>query len=234
MCLRFQVFKIEWWSSYLHWLSDTDWVIQSVPEHYRRKFRSQTSDSDNMDRWKSRGGKSQRKRKSQKRRSQKRERVRRKKIDVHEVEKVSYETQCFFNVLWRRRLKRRVRSHLARWEIKTCVPLRREADFEDKMHKMPHCRSTFGSGAVEKVSAVVARSAFGSQTAEAATTLGTLWRMRRQKKCTPLWREAHLQVKMYKAHQGRSTLLEVVMSKKCTPLWREALSEVKTRTAFWS
>ena len=25
------------------------------------------------------------------------------------------------------------------------------------------------------------------------------------KKCTPLWREAHFQVKTYKEHQGRST-----------------------------
>ena len=74
------------------------------------------------------------------------------------------------------------------------------------------------------------------------------------KKCTPLWREAHFEVKMYKAHHfwklrcrksarrcgakhiskskcakhlsvGR--LLEVEMSKKCTPLWREAHFQVK-------
>ena len=41
------------------------------------------------------------------------------------------------------------------------------------------------------------------------------------KNCTPLWREAHFQVKMYKTHQ-RGPLLEVEMSKKCTLLWREA------------
>ena len=45
------------------------------------------------------------------------------------------------------------------------------------------------------------------------------------KKCTPLWREAHFQVKMYKTSSG--PLLEVQMSKKCTPLWREAHFEVK-------
>ena len=27
----------------------------------------------------------------------------------------------------------------------------------------------------------------------------------RDEKCTPLWREAHFQVKMYKTHQGRTT-----------------------------
>ena len=49
------------------------------------------------------------------------------------------------------------------------------------------------------------------------------WEM---KNCTPLWREAHFEVKMYKAPQLR-TLLRVAMWKKCTPLWREAHFEVK-------
>ena len=43
------------------------------------------------------------------------------------------------------------------------------------------------------------------------------------KNCTPLWREAHFQVKMYIV----GPLLEVAMSKKCTPLWREAHFQVK-------
>jgi len=66
---------------------------------------------------------------------------------------------------------------------------------------------------------------------------------------TPLWREAHFQVKMYKTPQLRSTFRscdvekvhavvaqstfrsqnvqkEVEMSKKCTSLWREAHFEV--------
>ena len=57
--------------------------------------------------------------------------------------------------------------------------------------------------------------------------------------CTPLRREAHFEVKMYKAPHVR-TLLEVVMSKKCTPLRREAHFEVKmykaphVRTTFGS
>ena len=57
-----------------------------VPVRYvRRKFRSQTS--DNMDRWKSRGGKSQR-REEKKKEDQRRERVRGKKMQVREkVEK---------------------------------------------------------------------------------------------------------------------------------------------------
>ena len=58
----------------------------------------------------------------------------------------------------------------------------------------------------------------------------------RDEKCTPLWREAYFEVKMYKAHE----LLEIEMSKKCTPLWREAHFEVNmlkapdVRTTFGS
>ena len=33
-----------------------------------------------------------------------------------------------------------------------------------------------------------------------------LWEVEMSKECTPLWREAHVQVKMYKAHHSRTTL----------------------------
>ena len=59
-------------------------------------------------------------------------------------------------------LKRRVRSQLARWEMKNCTPLWREAHFQVKMYKTHRCRTTFGSCDVEKVHAVVARSTFRS------------------------------------------------------------------------
>ena len=58
------------------------------------------------------------------------------------------------------------------------------------------------------------------------TRSGPLLEVEMSKKCTPLWREAHFEVKMYKALHVRATL-EVQMSKKCTPLWREAHFEVK-------
>ena len=37
------------------------------------------------------------------------------------------------------------------------------------------------------------------------TMLGPLLEVEMSKKCTPLWREAHFEVKMYKAHQVRTT-----------------------------
>ena len=156
-------------------------------------------------------------------------------------------------------LKRRVRSQLARWEIKNCTPLWREAHFQVKRYKTHHCRTTFGSWDVEKVHAVVARSTFRSQNVQ-NTIVGPLLEVEMSKKCTPLWREAHFEVKMYNVqntpgsdhfwklrcrksarrcgpkhiskskctkHRMFAPLLEVQMSKKCTPLWGEAHFEVK-------
>ena len=60
--------------------------------------------------------------------------------------------------------------------------------------------------------------------------LGPLLEVQMSKKCTPLWREAHFQVKSVKNWRSRTTFggsdVEKV-SKKCTPLWREAHFEVK-------
>ena len=62
-------------------------------------------------------------------------------------------------------------------------------------------------------------------------SVGRLLEVEMSKKCTPLWREAHFEVKMYKTHHSRTTFggsdVEKV-SKKCTPLWREAHFEVKS------
>ena len=88
---------------------------------------------------------------------------------------------------------------------KKCTPLWREAHFQVKMYKAHQCRTTFGSWDVEKVHAVVARSTFPSQNAQNTPRSDHFWKLRCRKKCTPLWREAHFQVKMYKAHQCRTT-----------------------------
>ena len=56
---------------------------------------------------------------------------------------------------------------------------------------------------------------------------GALFEVEMLKNRTPLWREAHFQVKMFKKTQGLRPLFEVDMLKNCTPLWREAHFEVK-------
>ena len=57
----------------------------------------------------------------------------------------------------------------------------------------------------EKVHAVVARSTFPSQNVQNTLSSGPLLEVEMSKKCTPLWREAHFEVKMYKTHQARTT-----------------------------
>ena len=88
---------------------------------------------------------------------------------------------------------------------KKCTPLRREAHFQVKMYKTHHVRTTFGSCDVEKVHAVAARSIFPSQNAQKHTMFGPLLEVVMSKKCMPLRREAHFQVKMYKTHHVRTT-----------------------------
>ena len=148
-------------------------------------------------------------RKSQKKESE--ERVRRKKIQVREKVGKSRNT-VFFQWLLAPEgrkvgsLKRRVRSHLARWEIKNCIQLWREAHFQVKMYKTHQRRITFGSCDVEKVHAAVARSTLRSQNLQNTPFLEHFWNVRCRKKCTPVWPETHFQVKMYKTHHVRSTV----------------------------
>ena len=240
-------------------------------QFYRRKFRSQTS--DNMDRWKAEQGRGREKRKIR-REKIRRERVRRKKMQMREKVGKSRNTVFFqwFGAPEGRKvgsLKRRVRSQLARWEMKKCTPLWREAHFQVKMYKTPGVRTTFGTWDVEKVHAVVARSTFPSQNVQNTSASDHFWELRcrksarrcgakhiskskctkhtmvgprlevaMSKKCTPLWREAHFQVKSVKNWRSRTTFggsdVEKV-SKKCTPLWREAHFEVKSvkNWGFW-
>ena len=78
-------------------------------------------------------------------------------------------------------LKRRVRSQLARWEMKNCTPLWREAHLQVKMYKTPQLRTTFGSWDVEKVHAVVARSIFPSENVQNTSASDHFWKLRCRK-----------------------------------------------------
>ena len=122
-------------------------------------------------------------------------------------------------------LKRRARSHLARWEMKICT--RREGHFEVKMYKALHVRTTFGSWHVEKVHAVVAWSMFSKSKRAKQTML--FWKLRCSKSARRCGVKHVFKVKACKADHA---LLEVEMFKKCTPLWREAHFEVK-RVKNW-
>ena len=243
----------------------------------RMKFRSQTS--DNMERWKAEQGRGREKRKPRRKKSR-RERVRRQKMEIREKVGKSRNTAFFqwFVAPEGRKvgsLKRRVRSQLARGEIKS--QKKEDGDARKGRKVAKHCvfpmicgsggsksRLAKAAGAEpagqmrdENLHAVVARSTFWSQNVQNTPPPDHFWKLRcwksarrcgakhiskskctkhqgfgpllevqMSKKCMPLWREAHVEVKMYKTHHAR-TLLEVEMLKKCTPLWHEAHFEVK-------
>ena len=128
-------------------------------------------------------------------------------------------------------LKRRVRSQLARWDMKKCTPLWCEAHFQVKMDKTLEERTTFGSWDVEKVHAVVARSTFWSQNVQNTPWSDHFWKLRCPKSARRCGAKHILKSKGAK-HTMVGPLLEVAMSKKCTPLWREAHFEVKS-VKYW-
>ena len=64
---------------------------------------------------------------------------------------------------------------------------------------------TSGEMRDEKLHVVVARSTFRSQHVKKHQGFGPLLEVEMSKKCTPLWREAHFEVKMYKTHHSWTT-----------------------------
>ena len=126
------------------WPRVSECWVKSGKSNSRRKFRSQTS--DNMDTWKA--AEMGRVREERRRRKKiKEEKFRRKKEDPV-CEKVEKSRFHWFVAPEGRKvgsLKRWVRSQLARWEMKNCTPLWREAHFQVKMYKTHHARTTFVS-----------------------------------------------------------------------------------------
>ena len=245
-----------------------------------------------MDRWKAEKGRGREKRKIRRKKSR-RERVRRKQMQLREKVGKSRFTvffQWFVAPEGRKvgSLKRRVRSQLARWEMKNCTPLWREAHlckskctkhtrpgpllaveiskkctplsreaskskctkhtrsgphlavamskkctplwreahFKVKMYKTHHSRTTFGSWDVEKVDAVVARSTFRSEHEQNTTCSRHFWKFR-SRKSARRGGAKHISKWTWTKHYMFAPLLEVQISKKCTPLWRKAHLEVK-------
>ena len=86
------------------------------------------------------------------------------------------------------------------------IPLWREAHFEVKMYKAHHSWTTFGSWLRCRRSALRCGAKHISKSkCQKHTRFGALLEVQMSKKCTPLWREAHFQVKMYKTHQVWTT-----------------------------
>ena len=130
-------------------------------------------------------------------------------------------------------LQRRVRSHVVSGEIKNCTPLWRKAHLQVKMRKTPQSRTYFGISEWHAAVARSTFASQNVQNMTCLDHFGTFWcwkivrgcgekhickskctkhvssealfALQPSKKCTPLWRKAHLEVKMYKTCGVRST-----------------------------
>ena len=89
----------------------------------------------------------------------------------------------------------------------------------------------------EKLHAVVARSTCRSQNVQSTqhTRFGALLEVEMSKKCTSLWREAHFQVKMYKAHHSQTTFWKLTCRKSARRCGAKHISKPKVpKNRVWS
>ena len=177
--------------------------------YIRRKFRSQTS--DNMDRWKAEQGRGREKRK-----------IRREKILIRE-EKESEEEDADA------RKGRKVAKHCvfpmicgsggSKSRLAKAAGAEPAGQMRDEKLHAVVARSTFPSQNVQntprsdhfwklrcrKSARRCGAMHISKSNCTKHTILGPLLEVEMSKKCTPLWREAHFQVKMYKTHNCRTT-----------------------------
>ena len=85
-----------------------------------------------------------------------------------------------------------------------CTPVWREAHFEVKMYKAPG-PDHFWKLRCQKDSRRCGAKNISKSKCAKHTRFGPLLEVEMLEKCTPLWREAHFKVKMYKTHQVRNT-----------------------------
>ena len=168
-------------------------------QFYRRKFRSQTS--DNMDRWKAEQGRGREKRKIRKKKGR-RERVRRKKMQMREKVGKPQNIVFFewFGAPEGRKvgsLKRRVRSQLARWEMKNCTHavVARSTFASQNVQSTPRSDHFWHLRCRKSARRCGAKHISKSKCTK-HTAFGPLLALEMSQKCTPLWREAHFEVNM--------------------------------------
>ena len=88
---------------------------------------------------------------------------------------------------------------------KKCTPLWREARFQVKMYKTHQVRTHFWKLRCRNSARCCGAKHISKSKCTKHTIVGPLLEVAMSKKCTPLWREAHFQVKMYKTHHCRTT-----------------------------
>ena len=100
-------------------------------------------------------------------------------------------------------LKRRVRSQLARWEMKHCTPAR--STFASQNVQNTWCSEHFWKLRCRKSARCCGAKHISKSKCTKHFSVGPLLEVEMSKTCTPLWRETHFEVKMYKTHHSRTT-----------------------------
>ena len=197
--------------------------LYDIEYHNRRKFRSETS--DNMDSWKAEV------------RRARREKIRRKKMQMRE--KVG-KSRCVFPMICG---SGGSKSRLAK--AAGAEPAGQMRD--EKVHAVV-ARSTFRSQNVQntpgsdhfwklrcrKSARRCGAKHISKWKCTKHTRSGPLLEVAMSKKCTPLWREGHFQVKMYKTHHGRTTFWRSDVEKVHAVVARSTFPSQNVQNTPWS
>ena len=233
----------------------------SISRYDRRKFRSETS--DNMDSWKAEVRRVRRD-KIRRKKMQMREKVGKSRFTVFfqwfvapEGRKVGSLKRRVRSQLARRKMKKctplwreahfqvkmhkthQVRTTFGSWDVEKVHAVVARSTFSSQNVQNTPGPDHFWKLGCRKSARRCGAKHISKSKCTKHTNVGPLLEVAMSKKCTPLWREAHFQVKMYKTPHARATFwcsdVEKV-SKKCTPLWREAHFEVKSvkNWGFWA
>ena len=221
-------------------------IVSPIVSINRRKFRSQTS--DNMDRWKAEQGRGREKRKIRRKKMQMREKVGKSRNTVFfqwfvapEGRKVGSLKRRVRSQLARWKMKictplwrkahlqvKMCKTHHSRttfgsWDVeKVHAVVARSTFWSQKVQNTP-CSDHFWKLRCRKSARRCGAKHILKSKCTKHTMLGPLLEVEMSKKCTPLWREAQFEVKMYKAHHARTTIGSCDVEK----VGREAHFQVK-------
>ena len=154
-----------------------------------------------MDRWKSTGGKSQR-REEKKKEDQKRESLRRKKIQVSET--VFFPMICGSGGSKSRLAKAAGAEPCGQMKDEKLHAIVARSTFLSQNVQSTPCPDHFWKLRCRKSARRCGAKHISKSKYTIHTRFGALLEVAMSKKWTPLWREAHFQVKMYKAHHART------------------------------
>ena len=228
------------------------WNNRCGVTHNRRKFRSQTSDS--MDRWKAEMGRVREKRRveerrEEERRSEKRKSQKQEDAGARKGRKVAKHNvfPCFSNDLWLQRVdtfrSQNVQNtpgsdhfwKLRCWKSGAVVA---RSTFASEKGKSTSRSDHFWKLRCWKSACRCGAKHVSISKCTKHTRFGPLLEVEMSKKCTPLWREAHFEVKMYKTHQVRTTFGSCDVEKVHAVVARSTFASEKVKNTsrsdhFW-